>query len=175
MSISTILVANRGEIALRVFSTAKNMGLRCVAVYSEADANSSFVTAADVAVHVPGYLESEAIIAAAAETGADAIHPGYGFLSENADFARAVINAGLIWIGPSPEVIESMGDKIAAKKAAVDANVPILPSSNDPSAGDEVGYPLLVKAAAGVAEKGCMSLKHLETYQRLSHRLNEKR
>mgnify|MGYP001159666491 FL=1 len=154
MSISTILVANRGEIALRVFSTAKNMGLRCVAVYSEADANSSFVTAADVAVHVSGYLESEAIIAAAVETGADAIHPGYGFLSENADFARAVIDAGLIWIGPSPEVIESMGDKIAAKKAAVDANVPILPSSNDPSAGDEVGYPLLVKAAAGGGGKG---------------------
>ena len=154
MSISTILVANRGEIAIRVFTTAKDMGLRCVAVYSEADANSSFVNTADVAVHISGYLDGEAIIAAALKTGADAIHPGYGFLSENAEFAKAVTNAGLIWVGPSPEVIKSMGDKIEAKKAAVKAKVPILPSSNDPTAGDDVGYPLLVKAAAGGGGKG---------------------
>ncbi len=154
MSISTILVANRGEIAIRVFTTAKDMGLRCVAVYSEADANSSFVNTADVAVHVPGYLDGEAIIAAALKTGADAIHPGYGFLSENAEFAKAVTDTGLIWVGPSPEVIKSMGDKIEAKKAAVNARVPILPSSDDPTAGDDVGYPLLVKAAAGGGGKG---------------------
>ena len=151
------------------------MGLRCVAVYSEAGANSSFVTAADVAVHVPGYLESEAIIAAAVETGADAIHPRYGFLSENADFARAVIDAGLIWIGPSPEVIESMGDKIAAKKAAVDANVPILLLLTTRLLVMKLVILCSLKQQQVVAGKECMSLKHLETYQRLSHRLNEKR
>ena len=154
MSISTILVANRGEIAERVFATAKDMGLRCIAVYSEADSNSSFVNTADLAVHIPGYLDGEAIIAAALKTEADAIHPGYGFLSENAEFAKAVTDAGLIWIGPSPKVIKSMGDKIEAKKAAVNAKVPILPSSDDPTAGDDVGYPLLVKAAAGGGGKG---------------------
>ena len=139
MSISTILVANRGEIAERVFATAKDMGLRCIAVYSEADSNSSFVNTADLAVHIPGYLDGEAIIAAALKTEADAIHPGYGFLSENAEFAKAVTDAGLIWIGPSPKVIKSMGDKIEAKKAAVNAKVPILPSSDAPTAGDDLG------------------------------------
>ena len=145
----SILVANRGEIARRVFRTARSMGMRCVAVFVDADADAPFVTEADEAVRLSGgYLDSEAIIAAALSTGSDAIHPGYGFLAENAAFAAAVEAAGIIWIGPSPEVISSMGDKLAAKKAAVAAGVPTLPSSNDPMADDEVGYPILVKAAA---------------------------
>ena len=99
-------------------------------------------------------MNGDAVIAAAKLAGADAIHPGYGFLSENAGFARAVTASGLTWIGPSPEVIESMGDKIAAKRMAVDAGVATLPSSEDPSAANEIGYPLLVKASAGGGGKG---------------------
>ena len=151
----SLLVANRGEIARRVFRTGRAMGLRCVAVFVDADQHAPFVAEADEAVRLPGtYLDGEAIIDAARRTGAEAIHPGYGFLSENAAFARAVLAAGLVWVGPSPEVIEAMGDKLAAKRAAVDAGVPTLPSSDDPSAGDIVGYPLLVKAAAGGGGKG---------------------
>ena len=153
--LSSILVANRGEIALRVFRTARSMGMRCVAVFVDADADATFVTEADEAVRLSaGYLDGEAIIAAALATGSDAIHPGYGFLAENAGFAAAVEAAGIIWVGPSPEVISSMGDKLAAKKAAVAAGVPTLPSSDDPTADDEVGYPILVKAAAGGGGKG---------------------
>ena len=151
----SILVANRGEIARRVFRTARSMGMRCVAVFVDADADAPFVTEADEAVRLSaGYLDGEAIIAAALATGSDAIHPGYGFLAENAGFAAAVEAAGIIWVGPSPEVISSMGDKLAAKKAAVAAGVPTLPSSDDPTADDEVGYPILVKAAAGGGGKG---------------------
>lgn len=129
--------------------------MRTVAVFVDADADAPFVREADVSVRLPNtYLNGEAVIAAAAMAGADAIHPGYGFLSENAGFARAVADAGLTWVGPSPEVIESMGDKIAAKRVAVDAGVPTLPSSEDPSADTEVGYPLLVKASAGGGGKG---------------------
>jgi propionyl-CoA carboxylase alpha chain len=131
------------------------MGMRCVAVFVDADADAPFVTEADEAVRLSaGYLDGEAIIAAALATGSDAIHPGYGFLAENAGFAAAVEAAGIIWVGPSPEVISSMGDKLAAKKAAVAAGVPTLPSSDDPTADDEVGYPILVKAAAGGGGKG---------------------
>jgi propionyl-CoA carboxylase alpha chain len=153
---SSLLVANRGEIARRVFRTARSMGLRCVAVYVDADALSPHVTEADEAVRLPdgGYLDGPAVLDAARRAGAEAIHPGYGFLSENAAFAASVGDAGLVWVGPSPEVIEAMGDKIAAKRAATDAGVPTLPSSEDPSAGGEVGYPLLVKAAAGGGGKG---------------------
>ena len=147
--IRSLLVANRGEITRRVFRTAQAMGMRCVAVFTDADAGAPFVTEADEAVRVPtGYLDGDAIIAAARSVGADAIHPGYGFLSENAAFARAVQAAELTWVGPPPAVIEAMGDKLAAKQAAIDAGVPTLPS------GDEAGFPLLVKAAAGGGGKG---------------------
>jgi propionyl-CoA carboxylase alpha chain len=150
-----VLVANRGEIARRVFRTARSMGLRCVAVYTDADAAAPFVADADEAVRLGGgYLDGPEIVAAALATGADAIHPGYGFLAENGAFAAAVADAGLAWVGPSPEVIDAMGDKLAAKRAAVDAGVPTLPSSDDPAADGDVGYPLLVKAAAGGGGKG---------------------
>jgi propionyl-CoA carboxylase alpha chain len=152
---STLLVANRGEIASRVFRTSRSMGLRCVAVYADADARAPFVAQADEAVRLThGYLDGAAIIAAARATGAEAIHPGYGFLSENAAFAAEVTAAELVWVGPPPDVIAAMGDKLAAKRAAVEAGVPILRSSDDPTADGEVGYPLLVKAVAGGGGKG---------------------
>jgi propionyl-CoA carboxylase alpha chain len=153
---ATLLVANRGEIASRVFRTARATGLRCVAVYVAADADAPFVAAADEAVRLPdgGYLDGPSIIAAARATGAGAIHPGYGFLSENADFAAAVAEAGLVWVGPPATAIDAMGDKLAAKRTATEAGVPTLPSSDDPRDGDAVGYPLLVKAAAGGGGKG---------------------
>ncbi len=154
-SIRSVLVANRGEIARRVFRTARSMGMHCIAVFVDADADAPFVQEADEAVRLPGsYLDAGAVLAAAQRTGAEAIHPGYGFLSENAAFARAVTEAGIRWVGPSPDVIESMGDKIAAKRVAVEAGVPTLPSSEDPSADAQVGYPLLVKASAGGGGKG---------------------
>ena len=158
--IRSVLVANRGEIARRVFRTARSMGMRCIAVFVDADADAPFVQEADEAVRLPdSYLDAEAVLAAAQGTGAEAIHPGYGFLSENAAFARAVTEAGIRWVGPSPDVIESMGDKIAAKRVAVEAGVPTLPSSEDPAADAPtieatVGYPLLVKASAGGGGKG---------------------
>jgi propionyl-CoA carboxylase alpha chain len=155
--ITTLLVANRGEIARRIFRTARAMGMRCIAIYVDADAGAPFVTEADEAVRLgTTYLDGAAVIAAARAAGADAIHPGYGFLSENAGFAADVAAAGLVWVGPPAPVIESMGDKLAAKKAAVDAGVPTLPSSDQPTAAaaEEVGYPLLVKAAAGGGGKG---------------------
>ncbi len=156
MSLTSVLVANRGEIARRVFRTARSMGLRCVAVYADADAGSPHVTDADEAVRLPdgGYLDADAVVAAALATGADAVHPGYGFLAENAGFAEAVEAAGLVWVGPTADVVRTMGDKLAAKEAAVAAGVPTLPSSDDPTDGEAVGYPLLVKAAAGGGGKG---------------------
>ncbi len=162
-TITTVLVANRGEIARRVFRTAHAMGLRTVAVFAEADADAPFVTDAHHAVRLPGgYLDGAAIIAAAQRSGADAIHPGYGFLSENAVFARSVVDAGLVWVGPTPEVIVAMGDKINAKAAAVAAGVPTLPSTEDPSAAGDVGYPLLVKASAGGGGKGMRIVERAE-------------
>jgi propionyl-CoA carboxylase alpha chain len=131
------------------------MGIRTVAVYVDADADAPFVADADQAVRLPeSYLDGKAILEAARSTGAEAIHPGYGFLSENAGFAADVTAAGLAWVGPSPEVIEQMGDKLAAKALAAKAEIPTLPGSEDPEAGDSVGYPLLVKAAAGGGGKG---------------------
>ena len=153
--IGTLLVANRGEIARRVFRTARAMGMRCVAVFSDADSDAPFVAEADVAVRLPGgYLDGDAVVAAAVEAGADAVHPGYGFLAENAGFARAVTAAGLVWVGPGPEAIKTMGDKLAAKAAAAAAGVPTLPSSEDPGDPGDVGFPLMVKAAAGGGGKG---------------------
>jgi len=161
--IGSLLVANRGEIARRIFRTAKRLGIRTVAVYSEADAGLPFVTEADEAVLIgpanpaQSYRNTEAILAAAKATGVEAIHPGYGFLSENADFARAVGQHGLIWVGPSPEAITAMGDKINARNLMAAAGVPVAPGTTDPAAtvehaiaeANRIGYPVMVKAAAG--------------------------
>jgi len=146
--VRALLVANRGEIARRIFRTARDMGLRCVAVYVDADADAPFVREADEAVRIGSYLDVDAVVDAARRAGADTVHPGYGFLAENAGFAAAVIEAGLTWVGPSPEVIATMGDKIAAKEAAVAAGVRVLDVPGD----DE--FPVLVKAAAGGGGKG---------------------
>jgi len=155
VSFDTLLVANRGEIACRVMRTARDMGLRCVAVYVDADAGAPFLAEADEAVRLAGgYLDGKAILAAARRTGAGAVHPGYGFLSENADFARAVQAAGLAWVGPGPDAIARMGDKLAAKALAREQDVPTLPGADDPVGAGAVGYPLLVKAAAGGGGKG---------------------
>ncbi len=155
MSFTTLLIANRGEIARRIIRSAHAMGIRCVAVYVDADADAPFVQDADEAVRLEtSYLDGAAVLAAATATGAGAIHPGYGFLSENAAFATNVGAAGIAWVGPSPEAIEQMGDKIAAKALAVKCEVPTLPGSEDAGDADRVGYPLLVKAAAGGGGKG---------------------
>ena len=155
MSFTTLLVANRGEIARRVMRSARDMGIRTVAVYVDADADAPFVADADTAVRLPGsYLDGKDILEAARATGAGAIHPGYGFLSENAGFAADVKAAGIAWVGPSPEAIQQMGDKLQAKALAEGAGVPTLPGSEDPSDAASVGFPLLVKAAAGGGGKG---------------------
>ena len=155
MSFATLLVANRGEIARRVMRSARAMGIRCVAVYVDADAAAPHVADADEAVRLAtSYLDGKAILDAARASGAGAIHPGYGFLSENAAFAADVTAAGLVWVGPPPEAIERMGDKLAAKALAEQVGVPLLTGSIDPNAGDAVGYPLLVKAVAGGGGKG---------------------
>jgi acetyl-CoA carboxylase biotin carboxylase subunit len=161
--IESVLVANRGEIARRVLRTARRLGIRTIAVHSEADAAMPFVTEADEAICVgpanpaQSYRNAEAILAAAKSAGAQAIHPGYGFLSENADFARAVEANGLIWVGPPPAAIAAMGDKINARNLMADAGVPVAPGTRDPAATVEaaveaaaaIGYPVMVKAAAG--------------------------
>ncbi|RYD51795.1 MAG: acetyl-CoA carboxylase biotin carboxylase subunit [Sphingobacteriales bacterium] len=166
--IHKILVANRGEIALRIMRTARDMGIKTVAVFSEADRNMPFVRYADEAVCIgpapsnQSYLVIEKIIAAAVATGADAIHPGYGFLSENADFSQAVSDAGLRFIGPSAYSIRTMGSKIGAKQAAKAFGVPMVPGTDQPIQSIEeahriaeiTGYPLLVKASAGGGGKG---------------------
>ncbi|WP_028655993.1 ATP-binding protein [Nocardioides sp. J54] len=155
--IQSVLVANRGEIARRVFRTCRALGLRAVAVHTDLDADALHVHDADVAIRVPSYLDADAVLAAAKEAGPAgtvAIHPGYGFLSENAAFARAVTGAGLAWVGPTPEVIEQMGRKDAARDLAVAAGVPVVPSyalDEDPAG---FAYPVLVKAAAGGGGKG---------------------
>ena len=155
MTFHKLLIANRGEIACRIIKTAHDMGISCVAVYTEADTNSLFVRMADEAVKLSDtYLNGKEIIAAAEQTGAQAIHPGYGFLSENAQFSRDVIKAGLIWVGPSSRVITSMGDKLKAKDIAEKAGVPTLPMTTDPKKANTIGYPILIKAAAGGGGKG---------------------
>jgi 3-methylcrotonyl-CoA carboxylase alpha subunit len=163
-----LLIANRGEIACRIIRTAKRMGIQSVAVFSDADAGALHVRMADAAVHIgpsavsESYLRGDAIIAAAREAGADAIHPGFGFLSENAQFAKAVIDAGLIWVGPDPASIEAMGLKDAAKTLMAEAGVPVTPgymgADQSPdtlaAAAGEIGYPVLIKAIAGGGGKG---------------------
>ncbi|WP_447754502.1 acetyl/propionyl/methylcrotonyl-CoA carboxylase subunit alpha [Sphingopyxis fribergensis] len=166
--IQSLLIANRGEIACRIIRTAREMGIRTVAVYSDADAKALHVREADEAVHIgpsparESYLIGEKIIAAAKATGAEAIHPGYGFLSENAEFAQAVTDAGLVWVGPKPSSITAMGLKDAAKKLMADAGVPVTPGymgeNQDPAylaeQAAEIGYPVLIKAVAGGGGKG---------------------
>jgi 3-methylcrotonyl-CoA carboxylase alpha subunit len=166
--LKSVLIANRGEIARRVIRTAKRLGVRTIAVYSDADAKALHVREADVAVHIgaspakESYLRGERIIAAAKQTNAESIHPGYGFLSENADFAQAVLDAGLIWIGPNPDSIRAMGLKDAAKKLMAAAGVPVTPGylGEDQSEAtlqaeaDKIGYPVLIKAVAGGGGKG---------------------
>ena len=166
--ISSLLIANRGEIACRIIRTARDMGIRSIAVYSDADAKALHVRMADAAVHIgasparESYLVGEKIIAAAKATGAEAIHPGYGFLSENAEFAQAVIDAGLIWVGPRPASITAMGLKDAAKKLMAAAGVPVTPGymgeNQDAdflsAQAADIGYPVLIKAVAGGGGKG---------------------
>ncbi|MBI1212681.1 MAG: biotin/lipoyl-binding protein [Alphaproteobacteria bacterium] len=164
----SVLVANRGEIAVRIVREAKAACLRSIAVYSDADKNALHVQDADAAVHIgasparESYLNGEKIIAAAKQTNAEAIHPGYGFLSENADFAQTVIDAGLVWIGPSPDAIRAMGDKGAAKQIARKADVPVIPGYDGDDQSDErllaeakkIGWPVLIKAANGGGGRG---------------------
>ena len=156
MIFNSLLIANRGEIACRIIKTAKEMGIRSIAVYVDADKDALFVTQADESIRLEdgGYLDSNQIIKAAKKTGAQAIHPGYGFLSENASFARKVKKEGIIWIGPSANVISVMGDKLKAKDLAIKADVPTLPMTSKPSEAKKIGYPLLIKAAAGGGGKG---------------------
>ena len=166
--IQSLLIANRGEIACRIIRTARALGIRTVAVYSDADADALHARLADEAVHIgpsparESYLVGERIIAAARETGAEAIHPGYGFLSENADFAQAVLDAGLVWVGPNPDSIRAMGLKDAAKGRMIAAGVPVTPgylgADQSPerlrAEADAIGYPVLIKAVAGGGGKG---------------------
>ncbi|MDH5373821.1 MAG: ATP-grasp domain-containing protein, partial [Acidimicrobiia bacterium] len=166
--INKILVANRGEIARRVFRTCRAMGISTVAVYSDVDRHAPFVSEADEAIELPGaapadtYLRGDLIVAAARKTGADAIHPGYGFLAENAAFATDCAEAGLIFIGPSPEAITSMGSKVDARRLMLAADLPVIPGEEIAGLGAEeiatvaarVGYPILVKASAGGGGKG---------------------
>ncbi|WP_329414048.1 biotin/lipoyl-binding protein [Nocardia vinacea] len=164
--ITNVLVANRGEIARRVFATCRRMGIGTVAVYSDADAAAPHVAEADAAVRLPGntpaetYLRGELIIEAALATGADAIHPGYGFLSENAEFARAVLAAGLVWIGPPVEAIEQMGSKVASKKMMDAAGVPVL-AELDPDEVTAAQLPVLIKASAGGGGRGMRVVREL--------------
>ena len=165
MSYDTLLIANRGEIARRIARAGREMGLRVVGVYVEADATEPFVADCDEAVLLgTSYLDGAAIIAAALASGAQAIHPGYGFLSENALFASMVEEAGLTWVGPPSRIIRAMGDKIAAKALAREAGVAVLLSSEDPAAAEHVGYPLLIKAAAGGGGKGMRIVTRREDF-----------
>ncbi len=163
-----VLIANRGEIAVRIIRTCRELGVKTVAVYSEPDMRSVHVKAADEAVALGGttaaesYLDTDKILAAAQSTGCDSLHPGYGFLSENAEFARRIAEAGLVFIGPSPEAIVVLGDKMASKKLAAEAGVPIIPGKKTPivdadtacTEAEEVGYPILLKPAGGGGGKG---------------------
>ena len=169
--IRKLLIANRGEIAARIIRTAREMDIATVAIYSDADRNAPYVRAADESVHLPGntpaetYLRGDLVLAAAQSTGADAVHPGYGFLSENTDFAKACAAAGVIFVGPSPEAIAAMGSKIAAKELMAAAGVPVLPGATVASDAEidadelrrsaaSIGYPILVKAAFGGGGRG---------------------
>jgi acetyl-CoA/propionyl-CoA carboxylase biotin carboxyl carrier protein len=173
---STVLVANRGEIAVRVMRTLRALGIRTVAVYSDADAGARHVREADLAVRLgpaaarESYLSIERVVQAAVDSGAEAVHPGYGFLSENADFAKALADKGIAFIGPPASAIEAMGDKIRAKQTVMKAGVPVVPGRTEPgmtgadlvAAAEEVGYPVLVKPSAGGGGKGMFLVERAE-------------
>src|SRR5580693_6096614 len=168
VTIQKLLVANRGEIASRVFRTCRAMDIATVAVYSDADGALPFVSDADEAVHLPGntpaetYLRGDLLIEAARRTGAEAIHPGFGFLSENAGFARQCAEAGIVFIGPNPGAIDAMGDKIQSKLAAAKAGISIVPghigeiddTAHAVRIAEEIAYPVMIKASAGGGGKG---------------------
>lgn len=174
-----ILIANRGEIALRIMRSAREMGIKTVAVYSSADRNAIHVRYADEAVYIgegpsnQSYLVIDKIIAACRQSNADAIHPGYGFLSENPAFARAVQSAGLVLIGPSPEAMEIMGNKLSAKAAAMQYNIPMVPGTDEAitdiqqakQRAEEVGFPILIKAAAGGGGKGMRIVERVDDFE----------
>ena len=178
--ITKVLIANRGEIAVRVIRAARDAGLPSVAVYAEPDADAQFVKLADEAFALGGqtsaesYLVFDKILDAAARSGANAIHPGYGFLSENADFAQAVIDAGLIWIGPSPQSIRDLGDKVTARHIALKADAPMAPGTKDPvknadevvAFAEEHGVPVAIKAAFGGGGRG---MKVAYTIEEIPH------
>ncbi|MCW2795875.1 biotin carboxylase N-terminal domain-containing protein [Nocardioides sp.] len=156
--LESVLVANRGEIALRIIRTCRKHGVRSIAIFTDRDADAPHVGAADEAIRVESYLDIDAVVAAAVATGAAAVHPGYGFLSERAEFVRAVEAAGITFVGPSAEVMEQMGRKDAAREIAIAAGVPVVPR------GDEAGYPVLVKAAAGGGGKGMRIVRSAQEY-----------
>ena len=174
----TVLIANRGEIACRIASTVRAMGIRVVGVHSVADAGALHVRRCDASVEIgpapaaQSYLDVDAILAAARSVEADAIHPGYGFLSENAAFAQACADAGLTFIGPPPAVIAAMGDKAAARRRMAEAGVPVVPGSDDPADAQELGFPLLVKAAGG---GGGIGMKVVKTAEKLAKALSSAR
>ena len=183
----TLLIANRGEIAVRVIRGARDLGIRTVAVYSDADRNARHVRMADDSVRIgdsppsDSYLSIDAVLAAAKESGADAIHPGYGFLSENSRFARACRDNGIIFVGPSPEAIELMGDKIESRRTMQQHGVPIIPGAIDPLSdpdearrtADEIGYPVVIKAAAGGGGRGIRVVESPEEMERAVQQAQE--
>lgn len=174
--ISAVLIANRGEIAVRIARAARDLGIRSIAIYSEADAGALHTRVADEAYALPGnaaadtYMNVPALLDIAVRAGADAIHPGYGFLSENADFARAVAGAGLTWVGPTPESIELLGDKIAARRVAEEVGAPLAPGTSDPiddwqearAFAEKHGLPIAIKAAYGGGGRGLKVVENLE-------------
>lgn len=180
MTIRSVLIANRGEIAVRIIRAAKALGLRTVQVYSQADADSLAVRLADEAVEIgapaakKSYLNVEAVLAAAKAKAVDAVHPGYGFLAENADFAEAVTAAGMVFVGPSAEAIRLLGDKVAARKVAKEAGVPTVPGSDgrvaDAGAAraivERIGFPVMIKAAAGGGGRGIRIVADMEEFER---------
>ncbi len=180
--IRRLLIANRSEIACRIIQTARELGIETVAVYSEPDRDGAHVAAADRSVALEGrtpaesYLDIDKILAAAAETGADAIHPGYGFLAENAGFARRAVEAGLIFVGPSAEAISEMGDKIRAREAAESSGMPVIPAAaltedrqTNLDAAARLGYPVLVKAAAGGGGRGMRRVNEASELEEAAH------
>ena len=176
MQIKTVLIANRGEIAVRIARVARDLGIKSIAIYSEADAGALHTQVADESYALPGntaadtYMNVPALLDIAVRAGADAIHPGYGFLSENADFARTVTEAGMIWIGPSPESIELLGDKIAARRVAEEVGAPLAPGTSDPiddwqearAFAEEHGLPIAIKAAYGGGGRGLKVVDNME-------------
>ena len=177
--IEKLLIANRGEIAVRIIRTCKEIGIQTVAVYSTADKHSLHVQLADESVCIGGplanesYLNMNAIIQAACNTGCDAIHPGFGFLSENSEFARLVIQCGLIWVGPSPDIIDMLGNKSAARKMMKEAGVPVIPGSKEiietveqgKKVAEDIGYPVMIKASNGGGGRGMRVVHNEEEFE----------